>query len=476
MNVTAPIRENAARIPDSPAIIQRSGAVITYAELERAIDAGARSLLRLGLEPGEVVGLRLGEQNQTTALILALSLARIGVVAAPHKIPQQHRRLVLGTLPGMVPFDRTWIQPQKSTEFSPVEIAPGGEAALRIFASSGTTGESKYMVWTHEEMDWWVTHGPSPIWEVPMIRIIAVELSTGWGMRSVFTSLSRGGTIVMSQLSEVAEHLVKHRVNDLVGPPGVLAQILDTLPDDWTMPTSLRLIETGGAALPDKLRQRLQSKLCPNILKIYGSTEAFDIAKISVDDPRQKPNSAGFVWPNSTVQAVNDRGEVLPLGQEGELRIRTPKMVKGYFADPENTARFFRDGWFYPGDVGTVWPDGQVTLSGRVNERINAGGVKINPAAIEDALMTLPGVEEAAAFGVPDENGIDQIWAAIVARGKIEDVVLHEFCKRALRDLAPVAILQLKSMPRTESGKLMRRGLAEAAIQSRITPKPGISV
>jgi len=145
------------------------------------------------------------------------------------------------------------------------------------------------------------------------------------------------------------------------------------------------------------------------------------------------------------------------------LRVATGTHVDGYFGgmDPDVG---FRNGWFYPGDIGTVWPDGMVSLTGRSAEIINSGGAKISPAVVEERLLTLPGVTEAAAFGVPDSSGIERIWAAIVADPPVDEAVLDNFCDRCPKGQAPEIILRLTALPKTESGKVLRRALRDMAL------------
>lgn len=134
--------------------------------------------------------------------------------------------------------------------------------------------------------------------------------------------------------------------------------------------------------------------------------------------------------------------------------------------DDEASAQAFRDGWFVSGDIGAVWPDGMLTVTGRVSDLINRGGTKVSPRVIEQALLSLPTVIDAAAFGVPDASGLEQIWAAIVARARIDDTVLNAFCQRALPGISPTTILQMAALPRNENGKLLREQLVAIALRT----------
>jgi acyl-CoA synthetase (AMP-forming)/AMP-acid ligase II len=145
------------------------------------------------------------------------------------------------------------------------------------------------------------------------------------------------------------------------------------------------------------------------------------------------------------------------------LRIRTPGMIAGYLDATPAAGTGFRDGWFHPGDVGLVTKDRVLVLSGRVTEIINTGGLKISPRRIEDVLLAYPGISQAAAFGVEDDDGLPVIWAAIVTDKPLDGPAFNQFCQARLGGAAPRAILQMPDLPRNENGKVLVSRLAELA-------------
>jgi acyl-CoA synthetase (AMP-forming)/AMP-acid ligase II len=177
------------------------------------------------------------------------------------------------------------------------------------------------------------------------------------------------------------------------------------------------------------------------------------------------------VFPGVEVQAVDADDQPLPPGTEGVLRVRSGGCAGAYFDAPAASALVFRDGWVYPGDVGTVAPDGLVTLAGRPSEVINQGGVKVLPQLVEDVLLSVPEIGEAAAFGVPDDMGITRVWAAIVPNGRVDMSAVHALCRERLRMRAPTSILQMEALPRNEAGKVLRDVLRKRAMAE--SSKPG---
>ncbi len=161
---------------------------------------------------------------------------------------------------------------------------------------------------------------------------------------------------------------------------------------------------------------------------------------------------------------MDEQDRTLPPDNEGVLRIRGATVVSGYLGAPALSAEIFRDGWFYPGDVGAISADGMMSVTGRRGEFINAGGNKLSPQVVEDVLLSLPQVTDAAAFGVPDKLGVVQIWAAIVATTRVENAVLTRLCGERLGEKSPKFIMQLKGLPRNANGKVLREELVKFAL------------
>jgi acyl-CoA synthetase (AMP-forming)/AMP-acid ligase II len=177
------------------------------------------------------------------------------------------------------------------------------------------------------------------------------------------------------------------------------------------------------------------------------------------------PGAAGYVLPDMTMEAVDAAGNVLPSGQNGLLRTRSPCGVAGYLGDEAATRAVFRDGWFYSGDIGTVTPDGMLIIAGREKSVVNLGGDKINPELLERVLTAFAAVADAAAFAIPNRLGIDELWAAVVWRGGAADEkALRAHCESNLPvNFRPMHYLTVAALARNDAGKLDRRRLPELA-------------
>jgi long-chain acyl-CoA synthetase len=193
---------------------------------------------------------------------------------------------------------------------------------------------------------------------------------------------------------------------------------------------------------------------------------------MNITDPidriaRLSPGATAVIGPDHpgvTIEAVDADDRPLPPGAEGILRIRSANCIDGHLWDAAASPdRAFRNGWFYCGDTGAVSEDGLLSVAGRVGEFINSGGRKISPLVIEEVLLSLPQIREAAAFGAPDKMGVVQIWAAIVADSQVETATLRALCRARLAERSPKFIIQMKELPRYANGKVVREELIRFA-------------
>ena len=470
VNITQPFRHLASASPGAPAIIGGDGGVMTYGMLDQAIDRMAGHIARLGLRPGDIVGLGMSGPDETLGIVLALALARIGVATADRSAPAEHLRLRFHTgasaEPGRVHVDASWMMVDPPASRAPAEHADPA-ALCRVFESSGTTGLPKHIPVSHDLMARRVHGRLRFLPGGPAVRIIAMGLGGAPGFETVLRTLWAGGTLVLTNPAQAAAAILRHGVTSIVTSPITLRTILAGLPPDAPGPLpSLQSIEVGGSELPANLHRLVVARLCPTVISVFGSSEADHTAGASIAELAARPGAVGRIRADVEARAVDDLGRALPPGIEGILQIRGDRVASGYMWDDEASAQAFRDGWFVSGDIGAVWPDGMLTVTGRVSDLINRGGTKVSPRVIEQALLSLPTVIDAAAFGVPDASGLEQIWAAIVARARIDDTVLNAFCQRALPGISPTTILQMAALPRNENGKLLREQLVAIALRT----------
>ena len=477
MNITDPIRRVARLHPSAIAVIGVDNIGISYRDLDRAIDTVVERVGGLGVAAGQTVGLGVTGPDEYPALVLALAFARAGVVTAEMSYPAE--RMDFCFLPTgatgqsgtrCVGFDASWTRISPTDPVPNVPVSAGGSSVCRIFSSSGTTGMPKFAAISHETMVSRVLSNTLSMGPPEPVYICAVSLGITWGFATALRVLWAGSTLVLTNPAQALAAIRRHRVTAIVIAPNSLQTILATIPPGHAKPDSLKAIEVGGSVLPPRLHDLARQKLCDNIVSYFGSMETGGVASAPMAALPRDGRAVGYLHAGVEVQSVDADNNPLPASVEGTLRIRGANTIAGYFGDTEVTASPFRDGWFYSGDVGFVSQDGIMSVTGRVSEFINSGGVKISPHVIEDVLLTLPEVTDAAAFGVPDDMGVDQIWAAIVATTPIAAGRLNALCQQRLAASAPKFILQIKGLPRNPNGKVRREELVRFAVSQMRRP------
>jgi acyl-CoA synthetase (AMP-forming)/AMP-acid ligase II len=227
----------------------------------------------------------------------------------------------------------------------------------------------------------------------------------------------------------------------------------------------LRFIRSCSAALPPEMMNRMEEVFGAPVLEAYGMTEASHQMASSPQPPgARKPGSVG---PGTGVQIgiMDDAGQLLAVGERGEVVIKGPNVVSGYENNPEANAKSYTDGWFRTGDQGFLDTDRYLTLTGRLKELINRGGEKIGPREIDEVLLTHPAIAEAVAFGVPHATWGEEVAAAVVLKenSPATEPELLAFCKERLADYKrPKKFYIVDAIPRTATGKIQRGAVAKA--------------
>jgi long-chain acyl-CoA synthetase len=228
----------------------------------------------------------------------------------------------------------------------------------------------------------------------------------------------------------------------------------------------IRAVLSGASALGAEVRREFEEHGPRLVVEGYGLSEASPVTHVNPLDPRQRPGTIGLPLPDTDARIMDQAGglEEVPLGEVGELVIRGPQVMKGYFNNPEETALALRDGWLYTGDLAWRDRDGYFTIVDRKKDIIKTSGFLVFPAEVEEVLQAFPTVAEAAVIGEPDAERGELIKALIVPRpGATVDVpTLEQHCALHLgRQKRPRKIEIVKELPKNFLGKVQRRKLRE---------------
>jgi fatty-acyl-CoA synthase len=234
--------------------------------------------------------------------------------------------------------------------------------------------------------------------------------------------------------------------------------------------SSLRMITTGGAAIAAATMERVINTFCPNIFNGYGLTEASLALLLHPEHALSHLGSCGKPTLISTCRVITHRpeddvtpDELAEAGEIGQLIVRGPQVMWGYWNNPAETARKLRDGWLYSGDLVSRDDEGFFYFRGRVDDLIVSGGENIYPREVEEVLYRCPGVKEAAVVGLPDERWGNAVTAFVVRNTPdLAAETIDAFC-RSSHDLAsykrPRRIVFVDSLPTNPSGKVLKREL-----------------
>ncbi|WP_372875686.1 long-chain-fatty-acid--CoA ligase FadD2 [Pseudomonas sp.] len=228
----------------------------------------------------------------------------------------------------------------------------------------------------------------------------------------------------------------------------------------------LKVTNSGGTALVKATAERWQAITGCTVVEGYGLTETSPVASTNPYGDQARLGTVGIPVPGTTFKVIDDDGNEQPLGERGELCIKGPQVMKGYWQRPEATAEVLDDeGWFKTGDIAVIDPDGFVRIVDRKKDMILVSGFNVYPNEIEDVVMGHPQVASCAAIGVPDEKSGEAVKLFVVARnGGLSAEELKAYCKENFTGYkVPKHIVFRDSLPMTPVGKILRRELRDSA-------------
>ncbi|MBM7583995.1 fatty-acyl-CoA synthase [Bacillus pakistanensis] len=339
---------------------------------------------------------------------------------------------------------------------------------VMLMYTSGTTGRPKGAIWTHETTFWfssmqalkWNFIGneigmtTGPLYHVGALEDIALPI------------LMMGGTVVITKshgfkIERILSVLEYEKVTDCFLFPFMIYEMLNSPICNQYHLKDLKTIYTGGDPLmPWALEQLKQKYPHIGVVQVYGLTEGTPIAaSLDPQETFTKNHTVGKPMPLTEIKIIDESGNPLPIGEIGEIAIKSPSVSVGYWRKPEATMETFVDGWCKTGDLGKLDVDGYLTIAGRKKDMIRSGGENIYAAEIEDVLYRCEEVKEVSIIGIPDPKFIEAVCAVIVKKeGALlteNDVI--EYCNNHLASYKkPKKVIFVDDLPRTPSGKIQK--------------------
>ncbi len=516
------LSRTARRLPDKTALISR-GERLSYREVEEKSANLAAALVLMGLRRGERVIICL--DNSPEAVISIYGVLKAGgvfIILEPkspwpiiNSIIEDSGARILITYRRKL-FQKEAFQPP--SEDLQIIIVDGSQFPPRTFPkalnfsglmeklsvdvhlprllendlacliyTSGSTGKSKGIICTHHNM---VTAARSVIQYLGNtsddIILDVLPLSFDYGLYQVLMCFMFGGTVVLEPsfgyIQDILAAIEKEKVTGFPIIPSISAMLLKLKKFPDKQLRSLRYITNTGAAWPvSHIRQLRQLLPDVKLFSMYGLSECKRVSYLPPDLIDKYPESVGIPMPNLEVMIVDRRGQPVPPGKPGQLLVRGPTVMQGYWRDRTLTKRVFRQGrypedrWLYTGDLFRQDENGLLYFLGRRDRQIKSYGHRINLAEVEKVVSGLDGIVEAAAVPVPDEIGGAIIGIFVAGRKgtRLDENLIRQHCQHNLEPYKmPRHIWLMDSLPKTANGKINYKKLTGSLKKGKPLKKP----
>ncbi|MBU8768062.1 fatty acid--CoA ligase family protein [Cytobacillus oceanisediminis] len=518
MNLTEQLHETAIKMGNKTAyyFMDQSS---TYGELDGAVTKFADGLSKLGVKKGDHIALLLGNSPHfVIGLHGALRLGATVIPINPIYTPDEIGYIVNnGDVKALVTFDllvpliekmhqalprvenfiicetpqgqASKADPSALSAFSKMKsftqvIASGDldfkgpelkddETAVILY-TSGTTGKPKGAMLTHKNLycnakdvsDYLhMNENDRVITTLPMFHVFCLTVALN-------APLMNGATILIDPKfspKEIFRLAKKYEPTVFAGVPTMYNFLLQFDDGNTEDLKSLRLCISGGAAMPVALLHGFEKKFNVIVSEGYGLSEASPVTCFNPLDKPRKAGSIGQSIMNVENKVVNELGEEVSVGEVGELIVRGPNVMKGYYKLPEETAATIRDGWLYTGDLAKKDEEGYFYIVDRKKDLILVGGYNVYPREVEEVLYNHEDVVEVAVLGVPDPNLGEAVRCYVVTKNpQLTEELLLAYCAEHLAKYkVPSSIEFLEELPKNTTGKILRRALKNQVLQTK---------
>jgi long-chain acyl-CoA synthetase len=461
----------------------------TYAELGLRCRRLAGAVRRLGLMPGDRVGVIGLNSDRYLELYLGLPAAGFVLVPVNSRLAAAEMRAILddagvnvlfadADYPGAAAVERVLTMPGDYEELiaSADEVPPGDDVAegdlAALFYTSGTTGAAKGAMHTHRSL---VSSGLHFMATWPFDRetrwLVASPMFHTGGVIGTLATVWAGGThVIMPRFDpDLAVDLIEREaVTHTLLVPTMLAAAAHAQLDRPRDVSSLRYLSHGASPISvETLKRTREAFPGAELLHVYGTTEATPIMTLLPHEERildtPRVHSCGQPAVGVELRVVDSDRNKVPPGAVGELTVRSPSVMAGYWQKPEQTAEVMRGGWYLTGDLGYADEESYIYLVDRAKDMIVSGGENIYSTEVENALSSHPVVEEVAVFGVPDPHWGEAVYAVVVCQTDVTPDELIEHCRTQIAHFKVPRHIELRTdpLPKSAAGKILKRDMRE---------------
>jgi len=494
MNITQHIEHVYLQYPDKAALIFE-GNSFTYRELNEKVNRVANGLCDLQVGRGDRVALFL--PNIPAFAIAYMGVLKIGAIAVSlnSSLKTEEVRFILedsnpkvlittGKLRENVPVyalphlkhiviaegevgeDISWIEwtESSSSDFHSMDMERDDPSA--ILYTSGTTGFPKGATLSHGNVISNMKSFVDKCGMTPDDRILLfLPLFHCFGQNAILnSSLSAGMTIILQRqfiTDQVIQSVIDDQITLFFGVPNNFITLYEKASVQDL--SSVRYYFSAAASLPVEIARKWRGKYGTVINEAYGLTETTPFASYN-HQPDAKPGSIGLPIEDVEMEIINFDDREMKPGDMGEIIIKGPNVMLGYWNRPSETTRVIKEGWFHSGDIGKRDDEGYFYIVDRLKDMINVGGLKVYPVEVENVLYQHPAVSEAAVFGIPEDFMGEQVNAQIVLKrdrtSTSDEIISH--CRKRIADFkVPTVVEFVESIPKNPAGKVLKRLLRE---------------
>ncbi len=499
MTVASHVAHNAARFPGKAALIQQDR-TLSYAELDARSNRFANAILARGIRPGERIALLMGSCIEWVVLYVAIGKAGCTAVPFNYRLTardiatmaedSQSRLLFLdanhlhlmppeGIVPEIVVTDEAGLAGFiGDAADTPTGIEAKTSDIQAILYTGGTTGRSKGAMLSHENVFWNSIHealdtgmheDDNTLLATPLHHAAALNC---WLLPHLY--LGATATILPKYSTEdLIRTIEKYRCTNAFTPPSMARDIFSHPLAKTADLSSFRRWYVGGASLSRKDRDAMHA-LIPGvqIFYQYGLTEAGVIVTVLKEKDYEKaPASIGRAFVNFEVRILRDDLSQADADEVGEIAVRGPSVMQGYFNNPEATEAVFHEGWLRTGDMGAMDTGGFVRFHDRLKDMVKTGGLNVYSQEVEQALLRHPQVREAAIIGLPSDAWGEEVTAVIVLHdgSSVSASDLIAFAKEELAGYKvpkQIHLIPYEQMPINYSGKIIKRELRNQILKT----------
>ena len=363
----------------------------------------------------------------------------------------------------------SWME-QGSGDFETIDLNPDDPAS--ILYTSGTTGFPKGATLTHGNVvsnAWTTVHhaGFRPEDRMPLFLPLFHVFGQNFIMNGTFTACA---TVVLYRRfvpDQVLDSFGRDRVTMFFAVPAIYIALLNMDLSRFDL-SSIRYEFSAASTMPREISSQWSERFGRPVFEGYGLTECSPFACYN-HDFRHKFGSVGTAVENFEVKILDEGDREVPLGKWGEICVRGPGVMQGYWSRPEETTKALKNGWLHSGDTGLMDDEGYVFIVDRVKDMINVAGFKIWPAEIEQFLYTHPAIQELAVYGVPHAEKGEIVRAAVVLKQGAEATAeeITAFCRENLANYkVPARVDFIDELPKSATGKILKRVLRDAAAEN----------